>query len=353
MSLRHATRLVALALGGLLVAGPAQAAASPAAYSFHVSWVPAYKQCGTGGNAPNATHIPPLAYPSCSPPALVNPNVKGGPAATEWPLDLDYVNGGTCPNGGPPAGGPDVCIQTSLNDVETATGAPYDPTPGRAGADLAVVARLRITDNQNCTPNPCDGPYDAPGTASDLDFGPIPIDCEAAGSAPGANCSASTTANAFVPGTVVAGQPTNFQLFRARLVQPGPSFSTILVAQQGLAWPASPDRSAPTFGGLKSAVTCLPGPVGGGRTSTYNLSWDPATDNVSPTSRIVYDVYQANAPGGENFSIPTYTSADGATSFATPPLSSDQTWYFVVRARDEAGNRDSNKIERQGQNLCD
>src|SRR5207253_10876601 len=131
------------------------------------------------------------------PPALVDPNVKGGPAAIEWPLDLDYVNGGTCPNGGATAGGPDVCVQTAMNDVETATGAPYDPTPGRAGADLGVVVRLRITDNENCVPDPCGGPYDSPGTASDLDFGPIPVDCEAAGSAPGANCSTSTTFNAF------------------------------------------------------------------------------------------------------------------------------------------------------------
>jgi hypothetical protein len=162
----------------------------------------------------------------------------------------------------------------------------------------------------------------------------------------------STTANTFLPGTVLAGQPASIQLFRARLVQPGVSGSSTLVAQQGLAWPAVPDRVPPSFGGLEGAVTCLPGPVGGGRSSTYNLTWQAATDDVSPSSRIVYDVYQATSPGGEDFAAPTYTSAPGATSFRTPPLSSDSSWYFVVRARDEAGNRDSNKVERQGQNLC-
>jgi hypothetical protein len=66
----------------------------------------------------------------------------------------------------------------------------------------------------------------------------------------------------------------------------------------------------------------------------------------------VYLVYQANAPGSEDFSTPTYTTAAGATSFATPPLPADRPVYFVVRAQDQAGNTDRNTIERQGQNLC-
>jgi len=112
------------------------------------------------------------------------------------------------------------------------------------------------------------------------------------------------------------------------------------------------DNTPPSFAGLKSATTCIPGPVGGGRTTSYNLSWDPATDNVSPSRRIVYDVYQAETSGGEDFSAPTYTTLAGATSFATPPLSTDKHFYFVVRARDQAGNSDSNTVEREGQNLC-
>jgi hypothetical protein len=112
------------------------------------------------------------------------------------------------------------------------------------------------------------------------------------------------------------------------------------------------DTTPPTFAGLKSATTCIPGPIGGGRTTSYHLTWDPATDNRTPSSQIVYDVYQATTPGGEGFSAPTYSTPAGATSFDTPPLPTDKTFYFVVRARDKAGNRDSNKVERQGQNLC-
>jgi hypothetical protein len=115
---------------------------------------------------------------------------------------------------------------------------------------------------------------------------------------------------------------------------------------------AKRDTTPPTFAGLKSATTCIPGPIGGGRTTSYHLSWDPARDNRTPPGQIVYDVYQATTAGGEDFSAPTYTTAPGATSFDTPQLPTDQTFYFVVRARDRAGNSDSNMVERQGVNLC-
>ncbi len=112
------------------------------------------------------------------------------------------------------------------------------------------------------------------------------------------------------------------------------------------------DHIPPTFAGLKSATTCIPGPIGPGRTTSYHLRWNPATDNVTPSSKIVYDVYQAPRSGGEDFSTPTYTTPAGATSFNTPPLPADKYFYFVVRARDQAGNRESNTVERRGVNLC-
>ena len=113
------------------------------------------------------------------------------------------------------------------------------------------------------------------------------------------------------------------------------------------------DRTPPVFAGLLSATTCVPGPVGGDdRKTSFHLKWTAARDAVTPSSRLVYDVYQAAAPGKENFAAPTYTTRRGATTFATPPLSSAVTHYFVVRARDAAGNRDRNRRERPGMNLC-
>jgi hypothetical protein len=112
------------------------------------------------------------------------------------------------------------------------------------------------------------------------------------------------------------------------------------------------DQTPPAFAGLVSATTCIPGPSAG-QTTSYTLRWEAATDNLTQSRRIVYDVYQAAMPGGEDFSTPTYTTRAGATSFATPELPADKAVYFVVRARDKAGNSDSNTVERQGQNLCD
>jgi len=103
-----------------------------------------------------------------------------------------------------------------------------------------------------------------------------------------------------------------------------------------LARVASPDRTPPTFAGLKSATTCIPGPIDG-QTASYHLSWDPATDDVTPSTKIVYEIYQATKPGGEDFFSATYTTRRGAASFTSPPLPADELFYFVVRARDRAG----------------
>jgi hypothetical protein len=112
------------------------------------------------------------------------------------------------------------------------------------------------------------------------------------------------------------------------------------------------DRSPPRFTGLTSATTCIPGPIGEGRSAAYQLKWSPATDDVTPSAALVYDVYQATTSGAENYAMPTYSTDPGQTTFTTPPLPSTKTFYFVVRARDRAGNRDENKIEREGVNLC-
>lgn len=96
------------------------------------------------------------------------------------------------------------------------------------------------------------------------------------------------------------------------------------------------------FAGLTSATTCVPGPIGGDRMTSYHLRWTAATG----APRVVYRIYQATAPGAENFAKPTYVTR--ATTFTTAPLATAQTYYFVVRA----GTQDRNRRERQGVNLC-
>jgi hypothetical protein len=92
------------------------------------------------------------------------------------------------------------------------------------------------------------------------------------------------------------------------------------------------------------ATTCIPGPVGGSvRYSPYSLGWIPATDNVTPKNEIIYLVYEASIAGGEDFSRPTYMTSAGATSFTTPLLPDNVSHYFVVRAMDGTGNRDTER----------
>jgi hypothetical protein len=111
------------------------------------------------------------------------------------------------------------------------------------------------------------------------------------------------------------------------------------------------DTTPPTFSGLQSAYYCTGGPVRPSETTPYTLTWQAATDDFTPSSAIVYDVFVAHTTGGEDFSHPTWTTPPGVTTYTTTNLPSEGT-YFVVRARDEAGNDDQNKVEREGGNLC-
>ncbi|HXD66341.1 MAG TPA: hypothetical protein VNV17_17100, partial [Solirubrobacteraceae bacterium] len=120
----------------------------------------------------------------------------------------------------------------------------------------------------------------------------------------------------------------------------------------------------PTFAGLVSAITCpgggptpqsgfaIPGPVIGPEASSYMLSWNAATDPVTPSSQIVYDIFVTTTPGAEDYAKPSFTSAPGATSFTTPFQPHTATPYFVVRARNQAGHEDTNKVERAGVVSC-
>lgn len=114
----------------------------------------------------------------------------------------------------------------------------------------------------------------------------------------------------------------------------------------------SADTTPPSFGGLRSAFACTPGPQRPGERTPFTLSWQAATDNVTPSSLLVYDVYLAVTPGGESFSTPNWITAPGATTFRTPGLPSHASFYFVVRARDSAGNADRNTIEVRGSDPC-
>jgi len=133
--------------------------------------------------------------------------------------------------------------------------------------------------------------------------------------------------------------------------QPCPEFATQVrtIARFTFKVAKPSDTTPPSFAGLDRAVQCFPGPQTPGEQRPVSLSWNAATDNASPSSRITYDIYMASSAGGENFSQPNWMT-QGATSFTTPNLPAAR--FFVVRARDGAGNEDHNTIERPAGNPC-
>ncbi len=104
-----------------------------------------------------------------------------------------------------------------------------------------------------------------------------------------------------------------------------------------------PDVTLPTFGGLVSATATS--------ASQIQLQWNPAADNVTPASNITYLIYMATSSGGQNFASPSY-SVIGAASANISGLTSCTTYYFVVRARDAAGNTETNTVERSAKTQC-
>jgi hypothetical protein len=98
------------------------------------------------------------------------------------------------------------------------------------------------------------------------------------------------------------------------------------------------DTTPPVFAGLASITNST--------AMSVDLQWLPATDNQTPQASIVYLVYEASAAGAEDFAAaPVMSTAAGATSATITNLASSSTFYFVVRARDEAGNIDKNIAE--------
>lgn len=101
--------------------------------------------------------------------------------------------------------------------------------------------------------------------------------------------------------------------------------------------PANADTQPPAFAGLASATASG---------NSITLTWNAANDTVSTAAQIVYLIYQATAAGGENYATPTYTTAAGATSYTVTGLNPNTAYYFVVRARDAAGNTTTTTLER-------
>ena len=197
---------LALALGalGLMVMAQMASATHPrpkGATPLRVSTVPAFKQC----TAPNRTHGAPLAFPSCNPPVQTSnfltvgsPDANGAPANSVGSLRLDVQAGVP----GPPEDS-DVLIKSSGTDIRCtpAGGATVCNSANAAdgpdySGELQGNATIRISDHYN-------GPgLNEAATVQDIPF-PVNATCaNVASTTIGGTCTANTSANATVPGSV-------------------------------------------------------------------------------------------------------------------------------------------------------
>ena len=107
--------------------------------------------------------------------------------------------------------------------------------------------------------------------------------------------------------------------------------------------PTTPtDNTSPIFSGLENAINSG---IGG----TVSLNWSSANEidtvesNTDPSLPITYNVYVSNTSGGQNFSLPSNSTQN--LNYSVTNLTDKQTYFFIVRAEDSAGNEDNNTVE--------
>ena len=194
-----ATLLVGLAALVLVTASAQATHPRPkGATPLRVALVPAYVQCA----ASNRTHGPPLAFPSCNPPAQTSaqatvgtPDAYGGAANSTGSLRL------TAWRGAPAAVDPaDLLIDLSVNDVRCVPSGTRCGTANAAGPDdysgeLRFSFTFRLTDHFNAS---APGGGTDPATVEDF-MAEFSWPCAQSGSSTGSTCNLNTGLNAVLP----------------------------------------------------------------------------------------------------------------------------------------------------------
>ncbi|MCK4926088.1 fibronectin type III domain-containing protein, partial [Candidatus Aerophobetes bacterium] len=75
---------------------------------------------------------------------------------------------------------------------------------------------------------------------------------------------------------------------------------------------------------------------------SIQLTW---TASSPETDVAQYNIYRATTSGGQSYTSPTYTVSVGTTSYTDTTVTDGVTYYYVVRARDAAGNIETNTNE--------
>ena len=174
---------------------------------LRVSLVPAFAAC----TAPNRTHGAPLVFPSCNPPAqesghltVGTPDANGRTANSVGSVRFAVSPGDPSTS----ADEADVTLSFNLTDVRTA-GDLSDYT-----GELEASAVVRITDRDN-------GPGSGAGTVTDFPYTFTVACAPTTDTAVGSTCSAATTADALVPGTIKEGQRSIWQFGQVEVLDGG------------------------------------------------------------------------------------------------------------------------------------
>ena len=176
---------------------------------LRVPLVPAYGSCA----APDSQHGPPLAHGSCVPPVpesptltVGTPDANGLPAASVSSARLSVRPGDPRTS----ADEADVVVTVQAGDVRER--ASLEDHAGELGARISV----RITDRGSAL---LPGGGDEPATVADLPL-EVPIQCVATAGPEGAECSASTTVDALIPGAVAEGRRALWALGQVEVLGP-------------------------------------------------------------------------------------------------------------------------------------
>jgi len=174
---------------------------------FRASLVPAYAECTSA----NRTHGPPLASPSCNPPAQTSdhltvgtPDANGKPAKSVGSLRAGVIADETSTS----ADEADVALTFDLIDVRNQSDLlDYN-------GELEARAAVRITDRDN-TPGP------VAGTVADFLYA-FTVPCSTtADTTVGSTCSIATTADSLVPGTIDGGNRSIWELGQIEVLDGG------------------------------------------------------------------------------------------------------------------------------------
>jgi hypothetical protein len=180
-----------------------------------VPLVPAYVAC----TSPNRTHGPPLAHPSCNPPAQHSSVLTVGTPDANGFSALSVASVRFKARGAPAAPeDSDIMAIISVKDVHCrVTNA---ACPGAPGADftgrMLVRTSVRITDKAN-------GPSNTESaTVQELPI-EIPLDCVAVSGGEGGRCDLTTTVDALYPGALLDQKRAIWEFGDVTVRDPGPN----------------------------------------------------------------------------------------------------------------------------------